>query len=186
MFIDGPPGTGKTAFMQMVSQNVDYPIFSVNAMQMGMHKSDDIKDLFLVAKNNAPSIIFIDEIDGISEEQNDETAILFTKLVDKIKWQDKILIVAATNNPSDVNKYFKRTGRLDFEIRFDAPSSEGRYEIFKMHFEKCQCELSDEEIKTLAIASSGFVGADISSSIRDAFIRSMRRMEPGKLEVPRI
>lgn len=105
---------------------------------MGAHKAGEIKDLFAVAKNNSPSIIFIDEIDGISDEENDETAILFTKIIDKIKFTDKMLIVGATSNPSCVNKYFKRTGRLDFEIKFDPPTSEGRYEIFKMNLEKCQ------------------------------------------------
>lgn len=155
-------------------------------MQLGINKMDKIKDIFTVAKNNAPSIVFIDEIDGISDEKNDETAIQFTKLVDDIKWKDQILIVASTNNPYNVNKYFKRTGRLDFEIRFDPPTSEGRYDIFKLHLAKCQCELSDEEVRSFAIASSGFVGSDIASAIRDAYIRSMRRIDSKTFSIPKI
>ncbi|CAI2359267.1 unnamed protein product [Moneuplotes crassus] len=184
--LDGPSGTGKTTFMQMVSQRIEYPIFGLTATQMGMNKADEIKDLFTIAKNSSPSIIFIDEIDGISDEKNDETAILLTKLIDRIKWVDKILIVAATNNPSSVNKFFKRTGRLDSEIKFDAPTSEGRYEIFRQYFDKCQSDLSEEEVKSLAIASSGFVGSDIASSIRDAYIRAMRRIDPLSMELPKI
>lgn len=145
-----------------------------------------LSELFTIAKNNAPSIVFIDEIDGISEDRSDQTAIGLTKLIDEIKWKDKILVVGATNYFSDVNKNFKRTGRMDFEIKFDPPTSEGRYEIFKLHLEKCKCDVTDDELKSLSLASSGFVGSDISSAIRDSYIRAMRRIDLTTFEVPNI
>ena len=149
-------------------------------------KSDILKDLFTISKNNSPSIIFIDEIDGISSSQSDEMAIALTKLIDETKWRDKILIVGATNSYSEVNKNFKRVGRLDFEIRFDPPTAEGRFEIFKLHLNKCKCLISDEELHSLSIASSGFVGSDIASAIRDSYIRSMRKIDSLELMTPSI
>ena len=149
----GPEGTGKTAFMQKMSQEIgkksnfciteldfiEYPIFSINAMQTlskySGEKESILTNLFLTAHNNAPSIIFIDELDGISD-QNDEMSIKFTKLIDDTQWDHKIFIICATNSIMDVNKNFKRIGRLDFEIKFDPPTSDGRYEIFKLNLEK--------------------------------------------------
>mmetsp|Transcript_33757 Transcript_33757/g.38881 ORF Transcript_33757/g.38881 Transcript_33757/m.38881 type:complete len:534 (-) Transcript_33757:473-2074(-) len=190
VIIHGPVGTGKTAFMQMLSQSIEYPIYSINAMQISSkykgEKGEILKDLFMISKNNAPAILFIDEIDGIPSSSSDDMAITFTKLIDDTKWTDKILIVGATNCYSEVNKNFKRTGRLDFEIRFDPPTAEGRFEIFKLHLNKCDCEMTDEELHSLAIASSGFVGSDIASAIRDAYIRSMRKCDTISFSMPKI
>lgn len=172
--------------MQMMSQTTEYPIFSINAMQITYKSFEKLKDLFAVAKNNAPSVVFIDEIDGISSDQGDEMAITLTKLIDQIKWRDRILVVGATNSYLDINKNFKRTGRLDFEIKFDPPTAEGRFEIFKMHLEKCECVVTEEQIHSFSLASSGFVGSDIASAIRDAYIRAMRRIDTKTFSIPKI
>ena len=184
----GPPGTGKTLLARAVAGEADVPFFSISGsdfveMYVGVGASR-VRDLFDQAKKNAPSIIFIDEIDAVGRHRgagmgggHDEREQTLNQLLvemDGFGNNEGIIIIAATNRPDILDPALLRPGRFDRQVTVGRPDLKGREEILKVHA-KNKPLAPDVDLKSVAHATIGFVGADLENLMNEAALLAAKR-----------
>ena len=182
----GPPGTGKTMLAKAVAGEANVPFFSMSGsefveMFVGMGASK-VRDLFKQAKEKAPCIVFIDEIDAIGQKRdgraggNDEREQTLNQLLtemDGFETNNGVIILAATNRPESLDPALTRPGRFDRRVPVELPDLKGREEILKVHAKKVKL---DESVDFAGIArmASGASGAELANIINEAALRAVR------------
>jgi len=188
VLLHGPPGTGKTRLARAVANESDAQFFLINGPEiMGSAYGESekrLREVFEEAAQNAPSIVFIDEIDSIApkrgqvsgEAEKRLVAQLLT-LMDGLEARANIVVIAATNRPEAIDEALRRPGRFDREIVVGVPDERGRREILGIHTRGMP--LGDKvDLAELARTTFGFVGADIAALAREAAIEAVRRIMP--------
>ena len=179
----GSPGTGKTLLAKAVAGEANVPFFSISGsdfeeMFVGVGASR-VRDLFQQAAKVAPCIIFIDEIDAVGHKRNDRLGTndqTLNSLLGEIDGFDSskgIVILAATNRPEILDKALLRAGRFDRQITVDKPNLHGRLETLKVHTRKIKLA-EDVDLKRIAQATAGAVGADLANLVNEAALRAVR------------
>ena len=183
----GPPGTGKTLLAKAVAGEANVPFFSISGsdfveMFVGVGASR-VRDLFKTAQQNAPCIIFIDEIDAIGKTRdtryggNDEREQTLNQLLSEMDGFDAskgVLVMAATNRPEILDKALLRPGRFDRRVIVDKPDLKGRIAILKVHAKDVRMDDS-VDLEAIALATSGAVGSDLANMINEAAITAVKR-----------
>ncbi|TYQ26594.1 ATP-dependent zinc metalloprotease FtsH [Pseudanabaena sp. UWO310] len=194
----GPPGTGKTLLAKAIAGEAGVPFFSLSGsefveMFVGVGASR-VRDLFQKAKDNAPCIIFIDEIDAVGRQRgagigggNDEREQTLNQMLtemDGFQGNSGVIVVAATNRPDVLDSALLRPGRFDRQITVDYPDYKGRQEILKVH---ARNKKLDEHVSLESVArlTPGFAGADLANLLNEAAILAARRYKEaiGELEI---
>ncbi|WP_151953960.1 CDC48 family AAA ATPase [Sphingomonas sp. EC-HK361] len=188
VLLHGPPGTGKTRLARAVANESDAQFFLINGPEiMGSAYGESeqrLRSVFEEAAKNAPSIVFIDEIDSIApkrgqvsgEAEKRVVAQLLT-LMDGLEARANLVVIAATNRPEAIDEALRRPGRFDREIIVGVPDERGRREILGIHARGMP--LGDKvDLDELARMTFGFVGADIAALAREAAIEAVRRIMP--------
>ncbi|MEH1839615.1 MAG: ATP-dependent zinc metalloprotease FtsH [Nostoc sp.] len=184
----GPPGTGKTLLAKAIAGEAGVPFFSISGsefveMFVGVGASR-VRDLFKKAKENAPCLIFIDEIDAVGRQRgagigggNDEREQTLNQLLtemDGFEGNTGIIIIAATNRPDVLDAALLRPGRFDRQVMVDAPDLKGRLEILKVHARNKKID-SSVSLEAIARRTPGFTGADLANLLNEAAILTARR-----------
>ena len=184
----GPPGTGKTLLAKAIAGEAGVPFFSISGsefveMFVGVGASR-VRDLFKKAKENAPCLIFIDEIDAVGRQRgagigggNDEREQTLNQLLtemDGFEGNTGIIIIAATNRPDVLDAALLRPGRFDRQVIVDAPDLKGRLEILKVHARNKKLN-SSVSLEAIARRTPGFTGADLANLLNEAAILTARR-----------
>jgi cell division protease FtsH len=184
----GQPGTGKTLLAKAVAGEAGVPFFSISGsefveMFVGVGASR-VRDLFEQAKKNAPSIIFIDEIDAVGRQRgaglgggHDEREQTLNQLLvemDGFGTNEGVIVLAATNRPDVLDKALLRPGRFDRQIVVSAPDVKAREQILEVHARKKKLA-EDVDLKTVAKNTSGFAGADLENILNEAALLAARR-----------
>ena len=182
----GPPGTGKTMLAKAVAGEANVPFFSISGsefveMFVGMGASK-VRDLFSQAKEKAPCIVFIDEIDAIGKKRdgqvggNDEREQTLNQLLtemDGFEENTGVMILAATNRPESLDPALTRPGRFDRRIPVELPDLQGREDILKVHAKKVKLA-DDVNFHTIARMAAGASGAELANIINEAALRAVR------------
>jgi cell division protease FtsH len=184
----GPPGTGKTLLAKAIAGEAGVPFFSISGsefveMFVGVGASR-VRDLFKKAKENAPCIIFIDEIDAVGRQRgagigggNDEREQTLNQLLtemDGFEGNTGIIIIAATNRPDVLDSALLRPGRFDRQVTVDAPDIKGRLEVLQVHARNKKLA-EDISLEMIARRTPGFTGADLANLLNEAAILTARR-----------
>jgi len=184
----GPPGTGKTLLAKAIAGEAGVPFFSISGsefveMFVGVGASR-VRDLFKKAKENAPCIIFIDEIDAVGRQRgagigggNDEREQTLNQLLtemDGFEGNTGIIIIAATNRPDVLDSALLRPGRFDRQVTVDTPDIKGRLEILEVHARNKKLG-ADISLEAIARRTPGFTGADLANLLNEAAILTARR-----------
>ena len=186
LLLVGPPGTGKTMLAKAVAGEADVPFFSISGsefveMFVGMGASK-VRDLFKQAKEKAPCIVFIDEIDAIGKKRdtglggNDEREQTLNQLLtemDGFEGNTGVIILAATNRPESLDPALTRPGRFDRRIPVELPDLQGREAILKVHAKKIRVG-EDVDFHTIARMASGASGAELANIVNEAALRAVR------------
>ncbi len=182
----GPPGTGKTMLAKAVAGEANVPFFAMSGsefveMFVGMGASK-VRDLFKQAKEKAPCIVFIDEIDAIGKKRdgrlsnNDEREQTLNQLLtemDGFTGNNGVIILAATNRPESLDPALTRPGRFDRRVPVELPDLKGREEILKVHAKKIKVA-EDVDFKVIARMAAGTSGAELANIINEAALRAVR------------
>ena len=183
----GPPGTGKTLLARAVAGEAGVPFFSISGsdfveMFVGVGASR-VRDLFNQAKQSAPCIVFVDEIDAVGRQRgagmgggNDEREQTLNQLLvemDGFEMKDNIILIAATNRPDILDPALLRPGRFDRQIVVDRPDREGRREILRVHT-RGKPIAAEIDLDALAAQTPGFTGADLANLVNEAALLSAR------------
>ena len=182
----GPPGTGKTMLAKAVAGEANVPFFSMSGsefveMFVGMGASK-VRDLFKQAKEKAPCIVFIDEIDAIGKKRdgqiggNDEREQTLNQLLtemDGFEGNTGVIILAATNRPESLDPALTRPGRFDRRVPVELPDLKGREEILKVHAKKIKVA-EDVDFNKVARMASGASGAELANIVNEAALRAVR------------
>jgi transitional endoplasmic reticulum ATPase len=184
----GPPGTGKTLIAKAVANEAGANFISVAGPEF-MSKfygesEENLRKIFDEAEKNAPSIIFIDEIDAIAPKREQvvgevERRVVSTLLtqMDGLKSRGKVIVIAATNIPNALDPALRRTGRFDREIEIPVPDKKGRKEILQIHTRRMPLD-KDVNLDALSEITYGYVGADIAGLAREGGMHALRRVIP--------
>jgi len=188
VLLHGPPGTGKTLIAKAVANESGANFYTINGPEI-MSKfygqsEENLRKIFEDAEKNAPSIIFIDEIDAIAPKRSEvhgevERRVVsqMLTLMDGLKGRGKLIVIGATNIPDVLDPALRRPGRFDREIRIDAPDRKGRKEILQIHTRGMpMCK--DCNLDELADITYGFVGADLAALARESAMNALRRYLP--------
>ena len=182
----GPPGTGKTLLAKAVANESNAHFISISGPEiMSKYYGESekrLREIFEEAEKNAPSIIFIDEIDSIAPNRNEVTGEVERRVVaqllalmDGLKGRGEVIVIGATNRPNAIDPALRRPGRFDREIEIGVPDREGRKEILQIHTRGMPLA-DDVDLDKLADITHGFVGADLAALAKEAAMRALRRL----------
>ncbi len=193
----GPPGCGKTLIAKVLASESEANMFSINGPEI-MNKyygetEARLRDIFKEAKDNSPSIIFVDEIDAIAPKRDEafgdvekRVVAQLLALMDGLTERGNVIVLGATNRPESVDPALRRPGRFDREVEISVPNEEGRLEVLEIHTRGMPIS-DDIKLKTLAAELHGYTGADIKSLCREAAMKAINRYLPDiDLETERI
>ena len=184
----GPPGTGKTLLAKAVATESSAHFISISGPEI-MSKfygesEARLRDIFKEAREKAPSIIFIDEIDSIAPKREEVTGEVerrvvsqLLSLMDGLEARGKVIVIAATNRPNAIDPALRRPGRFDREIEISVSDKRGRLEILQIHTRNMPL-VNDVDIEKLASKTHGFVGADLEGLCKEAAMKTLRRVLP--------
>ena len=184
----GPSGTGKTLLVKAVSQESNAYFIPINGPEI-MSKfygasEGRLREIFREAEDNAPSIIFIDEIDSIAPKRQEATGEVerrvvsqLLSLLDGLRGRGEVIVIGATNRINSIDEALRRPGRFDREIEFGVPNVKGRMEVFQIHTRGMPLT-EDVNLDSYSEITHGFVGADIMAVCREAAMFSLRRILP--------
>ena len=184
----GPPGTGKTLLAKAVAGETNANFTSLSGPEiMGKfygESEERLREFFKQAEENAPSIIFIDEIDSIAPKREEVSGELEKRIVsqllslmDGMKSRGKVVVIAATNRPDSIDPALRRPGRFDREIEIGIPDQEGRLQVLNIHTRGMPLN-EKVDLKEISKITHGFVGADLEFLAKEAAMRSLRRIMP--------
>lgn len=184
----GPPGTGKTLIAKAVANEVDAHFITLSGPEiMSKYYGESegkLREVFDEAQENAPTIIFIDEIDSIAPKREDtkgeverRVVAQLLSLMDGLKGRGQVIVIAATNLPDAIDPALRRGGRFDREIEIGIPDRKGRLEVFQVHTRGVPLA-EDVKLDNFADSTHGFVGADIALLVKEAAMRALRRILP--------
>jgi len=188
VLLHGPPGTGKTLLAKAVASETNANFYSIGGPEI-MSKfygesEERLREIFKEAQENAPSIIFIDEIDSIAPKREEVTGEVEKRVVsqllsvmDGLQSRGKVVVIGATNRINSLDPALRRPGRFDREIEIGVPDRDGRLEILQIHTRGMPLA-EDVDLKKLADVTHGFVGADLEALAKEAAIRALRRILP--------
>ena len=184
----GPPGCGKTLLAKVIASESDANMYLINGPEI-MNKyygetEARLREIFKEAKDNSPSIIFIDEIDAIAPKREEaygdvekRVVAQLLALMDGLTERGNVIVLGASNRPDSVDPALRRPGRFDREMEISVPNADGRLEILHIHTRGMP--LSDDiDLKNLASELHGYTGADIKSLCRESAIKAIRRYLP--------
>ncbi len=188
VLLRGPPGTGKTLIAKAVANESGAHFISINGPEIVSkfvgEAEKNLRKLFDDAEKNAPSIIFIDEIDAIAPKREESTGEVERRIVaqllalmDGLKGRGKVIVIAATNRPDALDPALRRGGRFDREIEVGVPSRKGRLQILKIHTRNMPLA-KNISLTDMADITYGFVGADVESLCKEAAMSVLRRVMP--------
>ena len=184
----GPPGTGKTLLARAVAYETDAHFINISGPQI-MSKffgqsEENLRVIFEEAKEKAPSIIFLDELDSIAPKREEgksqvESRVVaqLLSLMDGLEGRGEVIIIGATNQVNNIDIALRRPGRFDREIEINVPNADGRYEILLIHTRGMPLD-KDVQLRVLAEKTHGFVGADIQALAKEAAMLSIREIIP--------
>jgi transitional endoplasmic reticulum ATPase len=197
VLLHGPPGTGKTLLAKAVANETNANFYSISGPEI-MSKfygesEERLREIFKEAEENAPSIIFIDEIDSIAPKREEVSGDVEKRVVsqlltlmDGIQSRGKLVVIGATNRPNAIDPALRRPGRFDREIDIGIPDEQGRLDILQIHTRGMPLT-DDVNLDSIAKVTHGFVGADLEALSKEAAMRSLRRILPEiNLEQPKI
>ena len=188
VLLHGPPGTGKTMIAKAVATEVNAHFKSINGPEIISkyygESEKQLREIFDEAADNAPAIVFIDEIDSICPKREDVTGEVERRVVaqmltlmDGMQGRDNVVVIGATNRRDALDPALRRPGRFDREIEIGVPDREGRSEIMDVHTR--QMPIADDfDIAWVLDNTYGFVGADLAALVREAAMRALRRYLP--------
>ena len=188
VLLHGPPGTGKTLLAKAVASETNANFYSISGPEI-MSKyhgesEERVRQVFKEAEENAPSIIFIDEIDSIAPKREEVSGDVEKRVVsqlltlmDGIKSRGKLVVIGATNRPDALDPALRRPGRFDREIEIGIPDNKGRLEVLQIHTRGMPLT-EDVKLESIARVTHGFVGADLEALSKEAAMRSLRRILP--------
>jgi len=188
VLLHGPPGTGKTLLAKAVASETNSHFISINGPEI-MSKfygqsEENLRKKFEEAEKNAPSIVFLDEIDAIAAKREEtrgevekRVVAQMLALMDGLKSRGKVVVIAATNVPNILDPALRRPGRFDREIEIGVPRYEGRLNIMKIHTRNMPLD-EDVSLEELARVTHGFVGADLASLAKEGAMVVLRRVLP--------
>ncbi|MCE4622829.1 MAG: CDC48 family AAA ATPase [Desulfurococcales archaeon] len=184
----GPPGTGKTLLAKAVATESDAYFIAINGPEI-MSKfygesEQRLREIFKEAEENAPSIIFIDEIDAIAPKRDEvageverRVVAQLLALMDGLSTRGQVIVIAATNRPNALDPALRRPGRFDREIEVPLPDKQGRLEILQIHTRHMPLA-EDVDLEMLAEITKGYTGADLAALVREAAMHALRRYLP--------
>jgi transitional endoplasmic reticulum ATPase len=189
----GPPGTGKTLLAKAVANESQAHFISISGPEI-MSKfygesEARLREIFKEAREKAPSIIFVDEIDSIAPKREEVTGEVerrvvsqMLSLMDGLEARGKVIVISATNRPNAIDPALRRPGRFDREIEIKVPDKKGRQEILQIHSRNMPLASEDQElpvkIEKIASVSHGYVGADLEYLCKEAAMKCLRRLLP--------
>jgi transitional endoplasmic reticulum ATPase len=184
----GPPGTGKTLLAKAVANESNAHFISISGPEI-MSKfygesEARLREIFKEAREKAPTIVFIDEIDSIAPKREEVTGEVerrvvsqLLSLMDGLEARGKVIVIAATNRPNAIDPALRRPGRFDREIEIKVPDKKGRFEILQIHTR--HMPLTQEvDLEKISAVTHGFVGADVEYLCKEAAMKTLRRMLP--------
>ncbi|MEM2214114.1 MAG: CDC48 family AAA ATPase [Candidatus Nezhaarchaeales archaeon] len=184
----GPPGCGKTLLAKAVANETNAQFYAISGPEI-MSKfygesEERLRQIFKEAEENAPSIIFIDEIDAIAPKREEVTGEVEKRIVsqlltlmDGLESRGRVVVIAATNRPNAIDPALRRPGRFDREIEIGVPDKQGRLEILQIHTRNMPLA-EDVDLNKLAEMTHGFTGADLAALCKEAAMRALRRVLP--------
>jgi transitional endoplasmic reticulum ATPase len=188
VLLHGPPGTGKTLLARAVANETNSNFLSLSGPEV-MSKfygqsEENLREIFKSAEEDAPSIIFIDEIDSIAPKRDEVSGEVERRVVaqllalmDGLESRGKVVVIGATNRPNALDPALRRPGRFDREIEIGIPNRKARWEILKIHTRGMPID-KKVKLSKMADLTHGFVGADLAALTREAAMRALRRILP--------
>jgi transitional endoplasmic reticulum ATPase len=188
VLLHGPPGTGKTLLAKAVASETESTFYSISGPEIVSkfygESEERLREIFKEAEENAPSIIFIDEIDSIAPKREEATGEVERRIVaqllsvmDGLKERGNVVVIGATNRPNALDPALRRGGRFDREIEIGIPDQKGRFEVLQIHSRGMPLDES-VKLEEVAVSTHGFVGADIESLVKESAMKALRRILP--------